>query len=499
MEQDNEDTTYDLAIIGGGINGTAIAREAALNGLSVVLFEKDDLASHTSSASTKLIHGGLRYLEFYEFGLVREALRERERLLHLAPHLIYPMHFVLPHRHSTRPWWMIRIGLWLYDHIGGRMSLDRSRALHPQDTAYLAPLKDVRKGFVYSDCWVDDARLVVLNAVDAARHGAEIRTHCPVARAVRNGDAWDVEDVHGAKVRARALINAAGPWVAQMLAASGVASRSSVRLVKGSHIVVPRMFDGDHAYMLQQPDGRIVFAIAYVGGTTLVGTTDVPVDKPEDASISDAEIAYLLTAVNTYFKREIRKEEVIASYSGVRPLYDDGSEDAKAVTRDYTLEIDGKDAPLLSVFGGKITTARQLAEDALSKLSDVLDWPVDHASRSAPYPGGDMPDGFAPFFAHVQACWPFLGQERSHRMARAYGTRLPDLLADVRSAADLGTDFGGGLTQVEVDWLVRREWATTADDILLRRTKIGLVTGPDTRDRLTAYLRQRAAQDPLGI
>lgn len=491
MESRSEPTLYDIAIIGGGINGTAIAREAALNGLSVILFEKDDLASHTSSASTKLIHGGLRYLEYYEFRLVREALRERERLLHLAPHLIYPMHFVLPHRNSARPWWMIRLGLWLYDRIGGRMSLDPSRALRRSDTAYLAPLTDVTSGFVYSDCWVDDARLVVLNALDAHRHGATIRTRCGVTSARRSGDAWSIALSDGSEVSSRVLVNAAGPWVTEMLAATGTESRSGVRLVKGSHIVVPKLFDGHHAYMLQQPDGRIVFAISYAGDTTLIGTTDVPVETPEDAQISEAECAYLMDAANRYFRTMIVRDHILATYSGVRPLYDDGASEAKAVTRDYVFELNAKNAPLLSVFGGKITTARQLAEDAMEKLGEAANWPVRPVTREPPFPGGNFVGGFDAFLHKVEARWPFLGHGRATRMARAYGSMLDDMLTDITSAADMGEDFGGGLTQVEVDWLVRHEWAQTADDILLRRTKIGLATGEPTYARLTAYLQGR--------
>lgn len=488
MESKAEPTIYDLAIIGGGINGTAIAREAALNGLSVILFEKDDLASHTSSASTKLIHGGLRYLEYYEFRLVREALRERERLLHLAPHLIYPMHFVLPHRNSTRPWWMVRIGLWLYDRIGGRMSLDPSRALRRTDTAYVAPLTDVTSGFVYSDCWVDDARLVVLNALDAARHGATIKTRCGVKSGARADDLWQLSLEDGSSVGARAVVNAAGPWVAEMLAATGTKGRSGVRLIKGSHIVVPKLFDGDHAYMLQQPDGRIVFAIAYAGETTLIGTTDVPVDAPEDARISGDECNYLMEAVNRYFKTQVRRAQILATYSGVRPLYDDGASEAKAVTRDYVLELDDQDAPLLSVFGGKITTARQLAEDALEKVGHAAGWTIRPVTREAVFPGGNLGEDFPAFLAKVEARWPFLGKARALRMARAYGAMLEDMLTDAHSEADMGEDFGGGLTRIEVDWLVKQEWAQTADDILFRRTKIGLATGETTLARLQDYL-----------
>jgi glycerol-3-phosphate dehydrogenase len=471
----------DLLIIGGGINGTAIAREAALNGLSVLLVEKDDLASHTSSASTKLIHGGLRYLEYYEFKLVREALKERERLLKAAPHLIYPMHFVLPHENAVRPWWLVRLGLLLYDTIGGRISLPRSRALRKSDTTYLKPLQRPGKGFVYSDAWVDDARLVVLNAMDAARHGAEIATRTALVSARRDDTVWNAALSDSRQVAARMLVNAAGPWVGQALALTGTNAHAEVRLIKGSHIVVPKLFDGGHAYMLQQPDKRIVFAIAYEGDKTLIGTTDVAVEKPEDAKISPEEIDYLCDAANRFFVGQIGPADVVRTYSGVRPLYDDGASEAKAVTRDYVLELDNNGPPLLSVFGGKITTARHLAEEALGKLGHASD-----ASRNIAFPGGDLTD-FAAFLAQVRTRWPFLGEQRSHRMARAYGTMLADMIGD---ATDMGEDFGAGLTAREVDWLIHHEWAQTADDVIWRRTKLGLVLSDAQVTRLAAHMAQ---------
>ena len=474
--------TYDLLIIGGGINGTAIAREAALNGLSVLLVEKDDLAAHTSSASTKLIHGGLRYLEYYEFRLVREALKERERLLRAAPHLIYPMHFVLPHENAVRPWWLVRLGLLLYDTIGGRITLPRSRALKASDTGYLAPLKRPGKGFVYSDAWVDDARLVVLNALDAARHGAEIATRTALTSARREGEVWHAALSDGRSVTASALVNAAGPWVAEALALTGTNARSGVRLIKGSHIVVPKIFDGDQAYMLQQPDKRIVFAIAYANDTTLIGTTDVPVEKPEDAKTSGDEIDYLCAAVNRYFMRQVGPGDVVRTYSGVRPLYDDGASEAKAVTRDYVLELDEAGPPLLSVFGGKITTARHLAEEALGKLGHA-----STASRDARFPGGDMRD-FDGFLEEVVRTYPFLSEAQTYRLARAYGTMTFDMIG---TADDMGEDFGGGLTAREVDWMVGHEWATTVDDVIWRRSKTGLAMDEAQVKRLEAYLREK--------
>ena len=359
--------TVEILIIGGGINGCAIAREAALNGLSVLLVEKDDLAAHTSSASTKLIHGGLRYLEYYEFALVREAIQERERLLKAAPHLIRPMAFVLPHENAVRPWWLVRLGLLLYDTIGGRISLPRSRALRAGDAAYQAPLKRRSTGFVYWDGACDDAALTRAFADDAVANGAEILTDCTLLSARRNGDSWHAQLSSNRTVEARILVNAAGPWVIDVQRRLGVNSASDVRLIKGSHIVVPQLYKGDHAYMLQQPDRRVVFAFPYRGNTA-IGTTDVPVVAPEDARIDASEINYLCAAANRYFSTQIAAAAVIGSWSGVRPLFDDGAGDARAVTRDYKLELDTNGPPLLTVFGGKITTARRLGEDALRKL-----------------------------------------------------------------------------------------------------------------------------------
>jgi glycerol-3-phosphate dehydrogenase len=465
--------TYDLLIIGGGINGTAIAREAALNGRSVLLVEKDDLAAHTSSASTKLIHGGLRYLEYYEFKLVREALRERERLLKAAPHLIRPMRFVLPHEGALRPWWMVRLGLLIYDRLGGPISLPRSRGLRRADTALLAPLRRKGKGFVYSDCWVDDARLVLLNAMDAAQHGAEIAVRTKLIAAHRERAAWSATLSDGLTISANAIVNAAGPWVSETVGLMRMSARRKVRLIKGSHIIVPRLFEGDQAYMLQQPDRRIVFAIPYQSAFTLVGTTDVPVARPEDAAISDDEILYLCAATNRFLGRQITPADVVSTYSGVRPLYDDGASESRAVTRDYHLELDEGSAPALSVFGGKITTARRLAEEAFDVLAGSAGWRRSMSSRDRPFPGGDM-ESFDAFLAEVRSRWPFLGDDRSLRMARAYGTMLRDMLAEVRSETEMGTAFGAGFTEIEARWMRTREWARTPQDCLMRRSKLAL-------------------------
>lgn len=480
-------TDYDLLIVGGGINGCAIAREAALNGLSVLLVERDDLASHTSSASTKLIHGGLRYLEYYDFGLVREALHERERLLKAAPHIIHPLTFVLPHENAVRPWWMVRAGLYLYDFLAGRTSLPRSRGLNARDTAFGDPLKGGAKGFVYSDAFVDDSRLTVLNAVDAVENGAEIAVGTALEHAERAGDHWRAMLSDGRTVTARMIVNAAGPWVAELFGRLGVRAQSGVRLVKGSHIVVPRLYQGDHAYILQQSDRRIVFAIPYQRDFTEIGTTDIAVDRPEDATIDADEIAYLCEATNSHFKQQLTPADVVSSWSGVRPLYDDGASEAKAVTRDYVLELDEDGPPLLSVFGGKITTARYLAEEALEKIAPSLGTTVREVTRTRAFPGGDIP-AFADFLTRVRIRWPFLGAVRSERMAHAYGSRLDEMLADVTDAAAMGEDLGGGLTTLEVRWLRDREWAHDAADVLERRTKLGLLNLPDLARRVQAVL-----------
>ena len=478
--------TYDILIIGGGINGCAIAREAALNGLEVLLVEKGDLAGATSSASTKLIHGGLRYLEYYEFKLVAEALRERERLVKAAPHIIRPLRFVLPHENAVRPWWMVRLGLYLYDFLGGRMTLPRSRGLRKGDQAYTDPLKGGERGFVYSDAFVDDSRLTVLNAIDAADNGAQIVTGVALESARREGATWTATLSDGRTVNARALVNAAGPWVHQLLARLGVNSASNVRLVKGSHIVVPKLYDGDHAYILQQPDRRIVFAIPYQNGSTEIGTTDVPVEAPEDAVIDAGEIAYLCEAVNRHFKTQITPADVTSTWSGVRPLYDDGASEAKAVTRDYVLELDTNGPALLSIFGGKITTARHLAEEALGKLATPLDIDFHPRTRARIFPGGAIGE-FPKFLAKVRVTWPFLGDARSDRMARAYGSLLADMLGDAKDEAAMGRSFGAGLTEIEAQWMRTREWARDPDDALMRRSKLALHMTDAERAAFTAW------------
>jgi len=486
----------DLLIVGGGVNGCGIARDATGRGLAVLLVEQDDLAGHTSSASTKLIHGGLRYLEYYEFRLVREALIEREKLLRIAPHIIWPLRFVMPLQPGGRPGWMIRLGLFLYDHLGGRGSLPGSEGVSLKGPLGAGIRPGIARGFAYSDCWVQDSRLVVLNALDAREQGADIRTRTRFLGATRDGDGWTatIADADGERgVRARAIVNAAGPWVDHVVgAARGAHPERPPRLVKGSHIIVPRLFAGEHAYILQNPDKRIVFAIPYERDFTLIGTTDVPWHgDPAAPAISAEETAYLCESVGRYFETAVRPEDVVHSYAGVRPLFDDGSASASAVTRDYVLKLGEEAGPqILSVFGGKITTYRRLAEHALEKLAPFLP-PMGKAwTDTVPLPGGDIAD-FEVFLADVRRRWPFLTERSAWRLARAYGTRIDRVLGDAASPAELGEDLGGGLHTREVDYLVAEEWARTAEDILWRRSKLLLHVPPGTRGRLEHYLQRK--------
>lgn len=464
---------HDLLIIGGGINGAALAREAAINGLSVLLVERGDLACGTSSASTKLIHGGLRYLEHGDFGLVREALHERRRLLEAAPHVIRPMRFVLPYALSVRPKWMLRLGLRIYDFLGGKSRLPRSCSLRQSDRRLQAPLKRPFGGFVYTDCVTDDSRLTLLNALDAAQHGAEIRTRTELISARRDKDVWRAVLTQAGEVRAKVLVNATGPWVNETLTLLGKQSTAHVRLVKGSHIVVPRIDEGDHAYVLQQPDRRIVFAIPFEQRFTLIGTTEISVQSAEAEAPSPQEIQYLCDSVNRYFSQSISPGNVVHAYAGVRPLYDDGTTDAHMVTRDYVLELDESGPLLLSIFGGKITTGRRLAEEALALLAEPAGWQFYRSSRALVFPGGAIAN-FDEFLSHVRTFWPFLGTDRSLRMSRAYGTLLHEMLGQVREEIDMGRNFGAGFTEIEARWMRDCEWAKTAEDCLWRRSKLGL-------------------------
>jgi len=496
---------FDLLVVGGGVNGAGIARDAAGRGLSVLLVEQNDLASATSSSSTKLVHGGLRYLEYYEFRLVREALEERETLLAMAPHIIWPLRFILPHANATRPAWMVRLGLFLYDHLGGRRRLPGSRGLSLTGAPEGAALRpEYRKAFAYSDCWVDDARLVILNAIDAAERGATILPRTKLVAAHRADGGWQArlqaKDGPEREVRAKAIVNAAGPWVSEVLSETlSVTTGSATRLIKGSHIVVPRLFEGDHAYMLQNPDRRIVFAIPYEDRFTLVGTTDVAWDaRPGPAQIDESETRYLCDSINRYFRASVTPADVVWSYAGVRPLFDDHADSASAVTRDYVLEIDAPrgQAPVLSVFGGKITTYRRLAGQAVDQLADFFPKLGPSWTRGAVLPGGDLPDlDRAALAALLRAESPFLSQSLADRLARSYGTRARRILGDAKSLADLGEDFGAGLHQAEVDYLIAVEWAREVQDILFRRSKLGLHLPPDGVRRLEAYLQVAADRD----
>ncbi|WP_118183888.1 glycerol-3-phosphate dehydrogenase [Paraburkholderia phosphatilytica] len=484
----SEGQTFDLVVIGGGINGAGIARDAAGRGLSVLLCEKDDLAQGTSSRSGKLVHGGLRYLEYYEFRLVREALIEREVLLNAAPHIIWPMRFVLPHSPNDRPAWLVRLGLFLYDHLGGRKKLPGTRTLDLHRSPEGAPIKDeFQRGFEYSDCWVDDARLVVLNAVDAAERGTQVLTRTACVSARRESGAWRIElrdSRDGTKrvVAARALVNAAGPWVADVIERAGASSTRKVRLVKGSHIVTPKFWDGAHSYLVQNDDKRVIFVNPYEGDKALIGTTDVPWDgAPDNVAIDDAEIDYLLTAVNRYFKQPLRRQDVLQTFAGVRPLYDDGKGNPSAVTRDYVFDLDTSGgAPLLNVFGGKITTFRRLAESALQQLRPTFpnmgpDW-----TAHATLPGGDIEQADMPhFIARLQREYLWMPRDLMRYYARTYGARTAQVIDGAASLAELGQKFGPTFYEAEARYLIAHEWAETVADILTRRTKHGLHMSAD--------------------
>ncbi|MCC6610444.1 MAG: glycerol-3-phosphate dehydrogenase [Burkholderiales bacterium] len=497
---------YDLVVIGGGINGVGIARDAAGRGLATLLCEQNDLGWATSSASSKLIHGGLRYLEYYEFRLVAEALAERETLLAIAPHIVRPLEFVLPHERHLRPAWMIRLGLFLYDNLawrpfarGHRPTLPKSRSVRLVAERYGAGLKpEFTHGFAYYDAWVDDARLVVLTARSAAEKGAAIlpRTRCVAA--VRTGERWrvtlrDVPSGREQTVEARALVNAAGPWVKRVLDRElATPSPYDVRLVRGSHIIVSRLYAGEHAYILQNPDRRVVFLLPFERDFTAIGTTEVPTDNPDERpACSRAETEYLCAAASRYTQRPVTPADVVATWSGVRPLFDDGRGNVSSVTRDYVLHVDAAGPPLVSVFGGKITTYRKLAEAVLGRLAPWLGerraWTTTEA-----LPGGDCGGAtFADLVAAYRSRYPQLPPPWLERLLRRHGTNGAAILGDARSEADLGRHFGGGLYEREVRYLVDREWACTAEDVLWRRTKFGLRVSPAEREALAQFLESR--------
>lgn len=494
---------YDLCVIGGGINGAGIARDAAGRGLKVLLLEAEDIGGATSSSSTKLIHGGLRYLEYYEFKLVRESLKERETLLSIAPHVIWPMEFVLPHTPSQRPAWMIKAGLFLYDHLAKRRTLQGSSSVNFVSDKRGEPiLRDYTKGFSYADCWADDSRLVALNVMDAAQKGATILTRTKCVGLVCDNDQWVVryQDNYTSEesvIQASMVINAAGPWVRQLIDQSGIDAQDksvpNIRLVKGSHIIVNRQYEGEHAYLLQQPDNRIIFAIPYEHNYTLIGTTEEEyAGDPRDASISSEETEYLVDAYNLFFEKAISKDDVLWTYSGVRPLFDDGDEDsATKATRDYRLHVHSDyAAPMVSVFGGKLTTYRKLAEQAVHKVLHLNGRHSDAWTSTKALPGGDIADGdFDAFLLAQGQRYKWLPKGLLHRYARSYGTRMDVFLQGARSLKDLGDELGAHLYEAEVLYLLRYEFAKTAEDVLWRRSKLGLHVADNVHDKVERFIK----------
>lgn len=492
---------YDLAIIGGGVNGCGIARDASGRGLSVCLCEQNDLASGTSSASTKLIHGGLRYLEYYEFRLVREALIEREVLLNAAPHIIWPLRFILPHHKGLRPYWLIRLGLFLYDNLGGRKLLPGTSSVDLTSDEAGVPLKKLfTKAFEYSDCWVMDSRLVVLNALDAAYHGADIRTRTRCLSATRMADTWNLRlentsDGTLSEISAKAVINSTGPWLDNFLTNTTHEDNGEhIRMVKGSHIIVNRIFNHERCYIFQNEDGRIIFAIPYEQDFTLIGTTDVDFSgDPGLVAITEEEIDYLCQAASEYFKKPITRADIAANFSGIRPLFDDGKSDAKAATRDYVIKIedDNRRAPLLSIYGGKITTYRKLSEAVLKKLQVYFPHMGEVWTEHAVLPGGDFhPNAFMDQVNHLRHSCTILNEKHATRLIRYYGTKAFEIVKNVEEQADLGRHFGGSLYEVEVVYLMENEWAKTAEDVLWRRSNMGLLLSDDEITALDEWMKK---------
>ena len=496
---------YDLLVIGGGVNGVGIARDAAGRGLSVGLCEQSDLGQATSSASTKLFHGGLRYLEYYEFRLVRQALFERELLLQAMPHISWPMRFVLPHHKGLRPRWLVRLGLFIYDHMGGRKILPKTKSLDLSSDVTGVPLKDsFERGYEYSDCWVEDSRLVALNARDAAERGADIMPRTRLVSAERRGDVWqatlhDVETGADRVVEAKALANAGGPWVEEIIRNKMRLNTSDkIRMVRGSHIVTKQLFTHGKPYIFQQSDGRIVFAIPYETDFTLIGTTDAEqTEDPSKAVCTPEEADYLCNAVSEYFAKPITQDDIVWTYAGVRPLYDDGATSATAATRDYVLKLDGEEgeAPLINIFGGKITTYRRLSEKVIEMLRPRFEGMDPNWTAGIPLPGGDFPvDGVKTLVSILRGGYPFLDLDWALRLTRAYGTDAAKMLGDAKSLDDLGDHFGWNLYAREVQWLMDHEWAACADDVLWRRSKIGLRVSEDEIAKLDAWMTSTAAE-----
>lgn len=495
-------TKVDLFVIGGGINGAGIARDAAGRGLSVVLCEKDDLAEGTSSRSGKLVHGGLRYLEYYEFRLVREALIEREVLMNNAPHIIWPMRFVLPHSPLDRPAWLVRLGLFFYDHLGGRKKLPGTRMLNLHRDPEGSPIKDqYTKGFEYSDCWVDDARLVVLNAVDAAERGATVLTRSPCVSARRENGFWCVttrNSVTGEtrEFEAKLLVNAAGPWVSDVVTrVAGSNTSRNVRLVKGSHIIVPKFWKGENAYLVQNHDKRVIFINPYERDKALIGTTDISYEgRAEDAKADETEIQYLIDAVNRYFKEQLTRDDVETTFSGVRPLFDDGQGNPTAVTRDYVFDLDKSGGvPMLNIFGGKITTYRELAERGLKKVAKIFPEMGQDWTKTAPLPGGDMKDAdYEVFRGQMKAEYPWMPRSLRRHYGRLYGTRIALIVDKATDLEGLGQHFGADLYEAEALYLINHEWAQSAEDILWRRTKHRLHLTEAEQAAFTKWFNARA-------
>jgi glycerol-3-phosphate dehydrogenase len=491
--------SYDVLVIGGGVNGTGIARDASGRGYSVMLAEMNDLASGTSSAATKLVHGGLRYLEHYKFKLVHESLAEREVLWAAAPHIIWPLRFVLPHHQGLRPAWLLRMGLVVYDYLGGRKLLPATKTLDLRTHETGKPLKPgYSVGFEYSDCWVDDARLVTLYAKDAAERGARIATRTKVVAARRGEDGWTVQlqsDAGTEVVTASLLVNAGGPWVDQVINRSlGRNDERHVRLVKGSHIVVKKQFEHDRCYIFQNADDRIIFAIPYEQDFTLIGTTDLDYKaEPGPVEISDEETGYLCAAASEYFAKPVTRDEIVWTYAGVRPLYDDGASAAQEATRDYVIKTEAEDGgALINVFGGKLTTSRRLSEEVVDGFGKLIGRMGPRWTSGAKLPGGEFETtGFEAQVGKLQSAYPQLDGALVRRLTRLYGTRADKLLGNVRTADDLGQHFGATLHAREVDYLMAEEWARTADDVLWRRTKLGLRVTPQDKERLAAYMASR--------
>lgn len=494
----NASEVYDLAVIGAGVNGAGIARDAAGRGLKVMLCEKDDIAQATSSSSTKLVHGGLRYLEYYDFALVRHALGEREVLLRAAPHIIWPLRFILPHHKDLRPRWLIRAGLFLYDNLGGRKLLPRSNSVNLKTHVSGEALKDeFTSGFEYSDCWVQDSRLVTLNVMDAAARGADVRVRTECTDIVRSKESWRV-DLHDyltgqdVSITAKAIVNASGPWVEKTINLDEEHDASpGVRLVKGSHVVVKKLFEHPYTYIFQNADNRIIFAVPYENHFTLLGTTDVEIKaEPGTEQITQDEIDYICNSASEYFKTPIKSGDVVWTYTGVRPLYDDASENASKVTRDYKLDLDtGKGAPILSVFGGKITTYRKLAEEAVDMLKGTMGFTASAWTAPEALPGGDIPNAdFDGFLARCREQYTWMTPAVLFDYARNYGTRIQQLIGDADSMEGLGEHFGGPLYEAEMRYLVEHEYARKADDILWRRSKKGLHTPTGTGDRVQQWI-----------